>query len=202
MYLLAIAFQSPKLTATVALARGLSPASGPKRVLAARKAGLLPTPNPVNPLEPDPAAKLVGVITAPPSDDVAAAIERERAAEPRQALLARTVPVQRGRGVAAAPGSRESRLYVMNVKDDFSEFGRIERITTWWEHVPDDADTESLLHELTGHAVGLRDHLYYEEKPEDIQTFIDEAQDRSLILVDVLNALRGGPIPRPFDATS
>ena len=42
IYLLAVAFQSPKPTATVALARGLSPASGPKRVLAARKAGLLP----------------------------------------------------------------------------------------------------------------------------------------------------------------
>ena len=41
IYLLAVAFQSPKPTATVALARGLSPASGPKRVLAARKAGLL-----------------------------------------------------------------------------------------------------------------------------------------------------------------
>ena len=34
IYLLAVAFQSPKPTATVALARGLSPASGPKRVLA------------------------------------------------------------------------------------------------------------------------------------------------------------------------
>ena len=42
IYLLAVAFQSPKPTATVALARGLSPASGPKRVMAARKAGLLP----------------------------------------------------------------------------------------------------------------------------------------------------------------
>jgi hypothetical protein len=46
IYLLAVAFQSPKPTATVALARGLSPASGPKRILAARKAGLLPETEP------------------------------------------------------------------------------------------------------------------------------------------------------------
>jgi hypothetical protein len=46
IYLLAVAFQSPKPTATVALARGLSPASGPKRVLAARRAGLLPDTEP------------------------------------------------------------------------------------------------------------------------------------------------------------
>ena len=46
IYLLAVAFQSPKPTATVAIARGLSPASGPKRVLAARKAGLLPATEP------------------------------------------------------------------------------------------------------------------------------------------------------------
>jgi hypothetical protein len=46
VYLLAVALQSPKPTATVALARGLSPASGPKRVLAARKAGLLPETEP------------------------------------------------------------------------------------------------------------------------------------------------------------
>jgi len=46
IYLLAVAFQSPKPTATVALARGLSPASGPKRVFAARKAGLLPATEP------------------------------------------------------------------------------------------------------------------------------------------------------------
>jgi hypothetical protein len=49
IYLLAVAFQSPKPTATVALARGLSPASGPKRVLAARKAGLLPDTEPGKP---------------------------------------------------------------------------------------------------------------------------------------------------------
>jgi len=49
IYLLAIAFQSPKPTATVAIARGLSPASGPKRVLAARKAGLLPETEPGKP---------------------------------------------------------------------------------------------------------------------------------------------------------
>jgi hypothetical protein len=49
VYLLAVAFQSPKPTATVALARGLSPASGPKRVLAARKAGLLPETEPGKP---------------------------------------------------------------------------------------------------------------------------------------------------------
>src|SRR4029077_13784491 len=49
IYLLALAFQSPKPTATVALARGLSPASGPKRVLAARKAGLLPETEPGKP---------------------------------------------------------------------------------------------------------------------------------------------------------
>jgi hypothetical protein len=49
IYLLAVAFQSPKPTATVALARGLSPASGPKRVLAARRAGLLPETEPGRP---------------------------------------------------------------------------------------------------------------------------------------------------------
>jgi hypothetical protein len=49
IYLLAVAFQSPKPTATVALARGLSPATGPKRVLAARKAGLLPETEPGKP---------------------------------------------------------------------------------------------------------------------------------------------------------
>jgi hypothetical protein len=49
IYLLAVALQSPKPTATVALARGLSPASGPKRVLAARKAGLLPETEPGKP---------------------------------------------------------------------------------------------------------------------------------------------------------
>src|SRR6476469_6991501 len=49
IYLLAVAFQSSKPTATVALARGLSPASGPKRVLAARKAGLLPETEPGRP---------------------------------------------------------------------------------------------------------------------------------------------------------
>ncbi len=51
IYLLAVAFQSPKPTATVALARGLSPASGPKRVLAARKAGLLPETEPGKPAD-------------------------------------------------------------------------------------------------------------------------------------------------------
>ena len=49
IYLLAVAFQSPKPTATVALARGLSPASGPKRILAARRAGLLPETEPGKP---------------------------------------------------------------------------------------------------------------------------------------------------------
>jgi hypothetical protein len=49
IYLLAVAFQSPKPTATVAIARGLSPASGPKRVLAARRAGLLPETEPGKP---------------------------------------------------------------------------------------------------------------------------------------------------------
>ncbi len=49
IYLLAVALQSPKPTATVAIARGLSPASGPKRVLAARKAGLLPETEPGKP---------------------------------------------------------------------------------------------------------------------------------------------------------
>jgi hypothetical protein len=46
IYLLAVALQSSKPTVTVAVARGLSPASGPKRVLAARKAGLLPETEP------------------------------------------------------------------------------------------------------------------------------------------------------------
>lgn len=42
VYLLSVALGSPKPSANVALARGLSAASGPKRVGAARKAGLLP----------------------------------------------------------------------------------------------------------------------------------------------------------------
>ncbi len=42
VYLLSVALGSPKPSANVAVARGLSPASGPKRVGAARKAGLLP----------------------------------------------------------------------------------------------------------------------------------------------------------------
>src|SRR5215207_8451294 len=46
---LSAAFLSPKPTAPVALARGLSPAPGPKRVLAARKAGLLPDTEPGKP---------------------------------------------------------------------------------------------------------------------------------------------------------
>lgn len=49
VYLLALALQSPKPTSTVATARGLSPASGPKRVLAARRAGLLPPTEPGKP---------------------------------------------------------------------------------------------------------------------------------------------------------
>lgn len=42
VYLLSVALGSPKPSANVAIARGLSPASGPKRVGYARKAGLLP----------------------------------------------------------------------------------------------------------------------------------------------------------------
>ena len=46
VYLLAVALDSPKPSATVALARGLSPASGPKRVAEARKRGLIPPTEP------------------------------------------------------------------------------------------------------------------------------------------------------------
>jgi hypothetical protein len=42
VYLLSVALGSQKPSANVAIARGLSPASGPKRVGNARKAGLLP----------------------------------------------------------------------------------------------------------------------------------------------------------------
>jgi len=42
VYLLSVALGSQKPSANVAIARGLSPASGPKRVGAARKAGLIP----------------------------------------------------------------------------------------------------------------------------------------------------------------
>jgi hypothetical protein len=42
VYLLSVALGSPKPSANVAIARGLSPASGAKRVGHARKAGLLP----------------------------------------------------------------------------------------------------------------------------------------------------------------
>ena len=46
IYLLSVAMDSPKPSATVAIARGLSPASGPKRVATARQAGLLPPTHP------------------------------------------------------------------------------------------------------------------------------------------------------------
>lgn len=49
VYLLSVALGSPKPSANVAIARGLSPASGPKRVGAARKAGLLPATEPGKP---------------------------------------------------------------------------------------------------------------------------------------------------------
>lgn len=42
VYLLSVALGSPKPSANVAIARGLSPASGPKRVGTARKLGLIP----------------------------------------------------------------------------------------------------------------------------------------------------------------
>ena len=42
IYLLAVALDSQKPSATVAMARGMSPASGPKRVATSRKAGLIP----------------------------------------------------------------------------------------------------------------------------------------------------------------
>ena len=42
VYLVSVAVGSAKPSANVAIARGLSPASGPKRVGAARKSGLLP----------------------------------------------------------------------------------------------------------------------------------------------------------------
>ena len=46
IYLLAVALDSQKPSATVAIARGMSPASGPKRVATARKAGLIPGTEP------------------------------------------------------------------------------------------------------------------------------------------------------------
>ena len=46
IYLVAVALDSLKPSATVAIARGMSPASGPKRVAAARKAGLIPETQP------------------------------------------------------------------------------------------------------------------------------------------------------------
>ena len=49
IYLLAVALHSPRPTATVALARGLSPASGPMRILAARRARLFPETEPGKP---------------------------------------------------------------------------------------------------------------------------------------------------------
>ena len=49
VYLLAVGLDSPRPSATVATARGLSPASGPKRVAAARKAGLIPKTKPGRP---------------------------------------------------------------------------------------------------------------------------------------------------------
>ena len=46
VYQLAVAIGSPKPSATVAFARGLSPATGPGRVSAARREGLLPAAEP------------------------------------------------------------------------------------------------------------------------------------------------------------
>jgi hypothetical protein len=46
VYLLSIALEGQKPTSNVATARGLAPSSGPKRVAAARKTGLLPPADP------------------------------------------------------------------------------------------------------------------------------------------------------------
>jgi hypothetical protein len=46
IYLLSVALGDRRPSATVARARGLSPATGPKRVAAARQAGLIPTTEP------------------------------------------------------------------------------------------------------------------------------------------------------------
>jgi hypothetical protein len=49
VYLLSVALGGQRPSATVALARGLSPASGPKRVSIARQAGLIPATEPGKP---------------------------------------------------------------------------------------------------------------------------------------------------------
>lgn len=49
VYLLSVALGGQRPSATVAVARGLSPASGPKRVATARKAGLIPETEPGKP---------------------------------------------------------------------------------------------------------------------------------------------------------
>jgi hypothetical protein len=49
VYLLSVALGGQRPSATVAVARGLSPASGPKRVSIARKAGLIPATEPGKP---------------------------------------------------------------------------------------------------------------------------------------------------------
>lgn len=49
VYLLSVALGGQRPSATVAVARGLSPASGPKRVSIARKAGLIPATDPGKP---------------------------------------------------------------------------------------------------------------------------------------------------------
>ena len=53
IYLLAVAFQSPRPTATVALARGLSPPADPNESSPPAKLDSFPRPNPANPPERD-----------------------------------------------------------------------------------------------------------------------------------------------------
>jgi hypothetical protein len=68
---------------------------------------------------------------------------------------------------------------------DFSEYAAEHRVLHWKEFVAADADTDALVDEAIGHAVGLRDTLYERNADADACT-------RALMLVAVLNRLRDG----------
>lgn len=68
-------------------------------------------------------------------------------------------------------------------RTDFTEFADEHRVLHWDDFVPADADTDALIEEAIGHAVGLRDVLYERNADADACT-------RALMLVAVLNRLR------------
>ena len=66
----------------------------------------------------------------------------------------------------------------------YERFADPVRIRRWELHVDEDAGLYTLFDEVTGHAVALRDALYSGTEATSV------LQDRSLILVAVINRLR------------